>query len=122
MTNDFKPIGFKKAPFIPKTETRIFLGGRPIDQQTGQTGSKGISKQHYQSERANEISPSYGPCDVCNKPVKTVEFYMGCPSCSDSTPGNWHHIKSGCENSRLLITNRGYLSCGGCGIGYNMSY
>ena len=55
-----------KRPFIPKTETRIFLGGRPIDQQTEQTGSKGISKQPYQSERIGEINPGYGP--VVNGP------------------------------------------------------
>ncbi|KLL04200.1 MAG: hypothetical protein MRECE_2c094 [Mycoplasmataceae bacterium CE_OT135] len=59
MTNDFKPT----LPFIPKTETRIFLGGRPIEQvsQTGKQSLSGQNKQHYQSERANEINPSYGP-------------------------------------------------------------
>jgi hypothetical protein len=51
-----------------------------------------------------------------------VEFKLGCPSCSNSAPSYWHHENSGCENSRMLITSRGYLSCGGCGIGYNMSY
>jgi hypothetical protein len=58
MTNDnFKPT----LPFIPKTETRIFLGGRPIDQQVEQSSFKGVSKQHYQSIRATINDPSYGP-------------------------------------------------------------
>jgi hypothetical protein len=61
MTYDFKPVGFKNVPFIPKTETRIFLGGRPIDQQVEQTGFKGISKQHYQSLRTTMVNPCYGP-------------------------------------------------------------
>jgi hypothetical protein len=57
--NQFKPTF--KQPFIPQTETRIFLGGRPIDQRTEQTGSKGISKQHYQSVKVQDINPGYGP-------------------------------------------------------------
>ena len=67
--NQFKPTF--KQPFIPQTETRIFLGGRPIDQRVEQTGSKGISKQHYQSERTNEINPGYGPCSCYNCPYST---------------------------------------------------
>jgi hypothetical protein len=51
-----------KQPFIPKTETRIFLGGRPIDQQTEPTNSKSVNKQPYQSERVGEVNPGYGPC------------------------------------------------------------
>lgn len=59
MTNDFKPT----LPFIPKTETRIFLGGRPIEQvnHTEKQSFSGQNKQHYQSERTNEINPGYGP-------------------------------------------------------------
>jgi hypothetical protein len=76
----------------------------------------------YRSEKLNEINPSYGPCDVCKKDVVTVEFKLGCPSCSNSEPSYWHHNKDGCRDTRMLITNRGYLSCGGCGTGYNMSY
>jgi len=62
MTNDkFKPT-FKK-PFIPQTETRIFLGGRPIEQanQTAKQSFPSQNKQHYQSERVGEINPGYGP-------------------------------------------------------------
>jgi hypothetical protein len=58
--NQFKPTF--KQPFLPRTETRIFLGGRPIDQQAEQISSRAINRQqHYQSARANEINPGYGP-------------------------------------------------------------
>jgi len=64
MTNDFKPT----LPFIPKTETRIFLGGRPIDQQVEQSSFKGVNKQSCQSDKIGEINPGYGPCSYysCN--------------------------------------------------------
>ncbi|CAH1759701.1 14598_t:CDS:2 [Entrophospora sp. SA101] len=73
-TNTYLLIGFKKAPFIPKTETRIFLGGRPIEpaNHTERQSFSGQNKQHYQSERANEINPGYGPCR-----------YLGCPYSTD---------------------------------------
>jgi len=49
----------------------------------------------------------YGPCPVCYEDEVTVEFKLGCPSCSNSTPTLWHHVRSGCENNRMLITNKG---------------
>jgi len=69
MTDKFKPTF--KQPFIPKTETRIFLGGRPIDQQTKPTISKSVNKQHYQSERIGEINPGYGSCSYSECPHST---------------------------------------------------
>ena len=99
MTNDkFKPTF--KQPFIPQTETRIFLGGRPIDQQTEQTGSKGINKQHYQSERANEINPGYGPCSYSGCSYPNVPFSIDISIegksrnwavYNDMFPGIWSH-------------------------------
>ncbi|KLL03980.1 MAG: hypothetical protein MRECE_5c022 [Mycoplasmataceae bacterium CE_OT135] len=74
--NKFIPI-FNKQPFIPKTETRIFLGGRPIEQvnQTGKQSFPSQNKQPYQSERANEINPGYGPClnSSCNCSLDQLE-------------------------------------------------
>ncbi|KLL02645.1 MAG: hypothetical protein MRECE_57c005 [Mycoplasmataceae bacterium CE_OT135] len=109
MTNDFKPIGFKKAPFIPKTETRIFLGGRPIDQQTEQTGSKGISKQHYQSEKVNEINPGYGPCSYSG--CSNSEIFNLKIGFKQSNLFNWHFkdfsgvINGGDKFSWLVFKN-----------------
>ena len=88
MTNDnFKPT----LPFIPKTETRIFLGGRPIEQtnQTEKPSFSGQNKQPYQSERANEINPGYGPCSYCNPQCTCyvgsgyAPLHMSCPSCEN---------------------------------------
>jgi len=78
---------------------------------------------NYDDLKGSDIGTQkgYGPCPVCNDTEITVEFRLGCPSCSNSTPTLWHHVRSGCENSRMLITNKGWLSCGGCGTGYNMS-
>ena len=98
--NQFKPTF--KQPFIPKTETRIFLGGRPIDQQTEQISSRAINKQqHYQSARANEINPGYGPCrnSLC-----------GC-SCSSNNCTCWgdeisaYSSKDGFSVENYSITN-----------------
>ncbi|CAJ0747101.1 20024_t:CDS:2 [Entrophospora sp. SA101] len=109
MTNDnFKPItGFKKAPFIPKTETRIFLGGRPIEpaNHTERQSFSGQNKQHYQSERANEINPGYGPCR-----------YLGCPYSTDfdiriSIEGNTRQSTHLLVNDDLYVVNLVGLHC-----------
>jgi hypothetical protein len=123
MTNDkFKPT-FKK-PFIPQTETRIFLGGRPIDQQTEPTSSKGVNKQHYQSERVNEVNPSYGPCYVCSKSEAETNLRVACPvpSCTGKTPGYWYHNKDGCRNSFMKVSNRGNLRCSNCSTSGKIGY
>ena len=50
---------------------------------------------------------------------------MACPAekCEDREAGYWYHNREECKKnkSRMLITNRGFLSCGGCGAGYNMA-
>lgn len=81
-----------------------------------------VSVSYVNEFNANaELGKGYGPCDVCKEPEVTVEFKFGCPGCSNSSPSSWHHVRSGCESSRMLITNKGWLSCGGCGTGYIMS-
>ena len=62
-------------------------------------------------------------CYVCYVDEVTVEFRMGClaTGCSDKEPSYWHHNRDGCRDSRMLITNKGMLSCGNCGLKLSMS-
>jgi len=55
------------------------------------------------------VNKGYGPCRTCDKTEVTIEFKMACPAvgCSDNRPDYWHHARSGCENSRMLISTRG---------------
>jgi len=87
MTNDFKPT----LPFVPKTETRIFLGGRPIEQvnHTEKQSLSGQNKQHYQSERVNEINPGYGPCknSLCGCSCSSYSCTCATASCQTKDAG-----------------------------------
>ena len=73
----------------------------------------------------SENQDVYGPCAVCKKDTTTVEFKLACPgkNCSNREETYWQHNNSKCiENkNRMLISNKGWLSCGGCGTGYIMS-
>lgn len=86
--------------------------------------SKVISKNG--GDYLSDNKEGYGPCFVCEEDSTpngrlTVEFKLGCPCCSNNSSTSWHHVRRGCENSRMLITNKGWLSCEKCGTGYNMS-
>jgi hypothetical protein len=114
----------KFVPVAPKTYTVSEL--RDTQQPVKKSGLSAAARSKVVNRSGgnylSENQGGYGPCIVCDSnETITVEFYLGCPSCSNSEPSYWHHNKSGCENSRMLITNRGFLSCGGCGTGYNMS-
>lgn len=120
MTDKFKPIF--KQPFIPKTETRIFLGGRPIDQQVEKSNFKGVNKQPYQSERANEINPGYGPCYVCSKSTNWTDLYVRCPAVGCPSNNNnrsyWYH---GWCGGIAKVSNKARIQCNNCGTSYHMS-
>jgi hypothetical protein len=121
MTND----KFKPFLNIPKTETKIVLTdwSQPVKKSKLSTvaRSKVINRSgsNYFSE-----SESHGPCYVCDDGESSpIEFKVACPAenCSDRRADYWHHNKDGCENSRMLITSWGKLSCGGCGVAYSMA-
>lgn len=46
---------------FPKPKLESFWVVNQFDQQVEQTSSKSVSKQHYQSAKANVINPGYGP-------------------------------------------------------------
>jgi hypothetical protein len=136
MTNnkDLNLVGELKTQLnTPKTETRIILN----DWQEAKTSklsaaarSKVINRSgsNYLSSWADTDvgeAVGYGPCKICDKATTTVEFKLACPAkdCSSRKESYWQHNNSKCiENkNRMLISNKGWLSCGGCGTGYNMA-
>lgn len=118
--NQFKPI-IKKEPFIPKTETRIFLGGQPVEQSQTKQSNLSITAQNkvvnrsitYQSPRMYDTDSGYGPCENYSCPHSTSfilsidiegERYWGRkPAEFVNSWNNWVWNSSYCWSSTLTL-------------------
>src|SRR5436305_7062535 len=60
--NQFKPTF--KQPFIPQTETRIFLGGRPIEQQMEQTSLSSAARSKVINRSGGNYLSSWAETDI----------------------------------------------------------
>jgi len=118
----------KYVPQAPRTFQVAELKEATVKKSPLSSAARAKVVNRSGSNYLSENREGYGSCYVCDEDDTTygkltIEFKMACPAkdCDDKEAGYWHHNRSGCENSRLLITNKGYISCGGCGTRYIMS-
>jgi len=115
MVNENNNINqFKLESFVPKTYDQYVLEDSSVAEQANLYPE--LSYQDVSSQNG------YGPCYVCEKPENWTFLKVSCPvsTCSDKTPGYWHHNKDGCRDNLMKIYSRGKIECGKCKVSHQI--